>query len=294
MRYPVFADYYNLCKPKVILLMLITCWVGMALASQKTLPWNALVFGTMGIALSGAAAAVINHLADRHIDAKMTRTLFRPIASGRVTPKKALFFAGLLAISGISILFFWVNPLTAYLTLLTVLGYAVFYTLFLKRATPQNIVIGGAAGATPPLLGWVAVCNEMHPYAWLLVLIIFTWTPPHFWALAIYRQQEYANAHIPMLPVTHGVFFTKLCIVLYTCLLWAVTLLPFAVGMSGFLYFIFAFVMGGIFLGHTLVLFRSKSPTAALKTFSFSIWYLLLLFIFLLMDNFLSRITKIL
>jgi protoheme IX farnesyltransferase len=294
MKWSIFQDYYSLCKPKVIFLMLVTCWVGMILATQNTLPWNAFIFGTLGIALSGAAAAVINHLVDRRIDAKMTRTLYRPIASGRITPKKALMFASILAISGISILFFWVNPLTAYLSVLTVLGYACFYTLFLKRATPQNIVIGGAAGATPPLLGWVAVSNEMHAFAWLLVLIIFTWTPPHFWALAIYRQQEYAAANIPMLPVTHGLFFTKLCIVLYTCLLWAVTLLPYVVGMSGLLYFIFAFILGAVFLGYALILFRSKSPSFALKTFSFSILYLLLLFIFLLMDYFLSRIDKFL
>ena len=280
----IFQDYYALCKPQVVLVMLVTSWVGMILASGHVIHWNAIMFGTVGIAFSGAAAAVINHLVDRRIDAKMTRTAYRPIASGKIRPIHAFIFSVFLGSTGLTVLFFLVNHLTAYLTFLTLVGYAVFYTMFLKRATPQNIVIGGAAGATPPLLGWATVSNDIHAYALLLVLIVFTWTPPHFWALAIYRHQEYAKANIPMLPVTHGIPFTKLCIVLYTCLLWGVTLLPFAVGMSGPLYLILAIILGSIFLIYTLVLFQTNSLPFALKTFTFSIVYLLLLFVALLLD----------
>lgn len=280
----IFQDYYALCKPQVVLVMLVTSWVGMILASGHVIHWNPIMFGTVGIAFSGAAAAVINHLVDRRIDAKMTRTAYRPIASGKIRPIHAFIFSVFLGSTGLTVLFFLVNHLTAYLTFLTLVGYAVFYTMFLKRATPQNIVIGGAAGATPPLLGWATVSNDIHAYALLLVLIVFTWTPPHFWALAIYRHQEYAKANIPMLPVTHGIPFTKLCIVLYTCLLWGVTLLPFAVGMSGPLYLILAIILGSVFLIYTLVLFQTNSLAFALKTFTFSIVYLLLLFIALLLD----------
>lgn len=278
-------DYYALCKPKVIFLMLLTAWVGMFLASHSITLWNIYTLATLGISLSAASAAVINHLVDRHMDAKMQRTSKRPIASGRIQPMHAFIFAFLLGLLGLNILFFWVNPLSAYLTFLTLIGYAVFYTLFLKRVTPQNIVIGGAAGATPPILGWVAVSNDIHAYALLLSLIIFTWTPPHFWALAIYRNHEYKKAKIPMLPVTHGVPFTKLCIVLYTLLLWAVSLLPFAVGMSGAPYAILATFLGALFFIYTLVLFQTKSQIFALKTFSFSILYLMLLFVILLIDH---------
>lgn len=284
MQWHIIQDYYSLCKPKVVLLMLLTSWVGMILASER-MQWKIYILATIGIALSGAAAAVINHLIDRQIDAKMKRTLYRPIASGRIQPIHAFLFACCLGTVGLTLLFFEVNRLSAYLTFFTLIGYAVFYTVFLKRATPQNIVIGGIAGATPPLLGWVAITNDIHAYALLLTLIIFTWTPPHFWALAIYRHKEYANANIPMLPVTHGIPFTKLCIVLYTLLLWVVTLLPFVVGMSGPLYATLATVLGGIFLSYTLILFRRNSPNFALKTFSFSILYLMLLFIMLLVDH---------
>jgi protoheme IX farnesyltransferase len=284
----LIQDYLTLCKPKVIVVMLVTTWVGMHLATTSFVPLNILFFGTLGIALSGSAAAVINHLVDRHIDAKMIRTENRPIVCKRISLYHAVLFAILLAISGLLILSFLVNPLTAFLTLLTVIGYAVFYTIFLKRRTPQNIVIGGAAGAMPPLLGWTAVTGELHALAWLPVLIIFAWTPPHFWALAIYRKDDYQNANIPMLPITHGVPFTKLCMILYTLLLFAITLLPYATQMSGFVYLTTAIILGVGFLMHTFVLYRTGSNQMALKTFSFSITYLLLLFTALLVDHYIK------
>lgn len=286
---PLFSrvqDFFTLCKPKVVALMLVTSWVGMYLATPNLVPLHILVLGTFGIACSAAAAAVFNHLADRHIDAKMARTYHRPIASGRISPKEALYFAFLLSTVGLIILFFFINPLTALLTAITMLGYAVCYTLFLKRATPQNIVIGGAAGAAPPLLGWVAVTGEIQADALLLVLIIFTWTPPHFWALAIHRLEDYKKARIPMLPVTHGIAYTKLCILLYTLLLLIVSLLPFVTGMSSTLYFGSAIVLGLLFLYHSIKLYRDASNKYALKTFSFSIVYLLLLFTALMIDHY--------
>lgn len=281
----LIQDYLTLCKPKVILVMLITAWVGMHLASHTGIAWDLFLFTTLGIALSGASAAIINHLVDRHIDAKMIRTEQRPIANGRISVQKAFLFSCILGTLGLSILAFFVNKLTALLTLATLLGYAVLYTMFLKRKTPQNIVIGGAAGATPPLLGWVAVSNEISAYALLLVLIIFTWTPPHFWALAIHRCEDYKRANIPMLPVTHGLAFTKLYIVLYTILLCIVSLFPFITGMSGILYLIFASLLGIAFLIQTLILYRSHKTKTAMQTFSFSILYLLLLFGALLLDH---------
>ncbi len=279
-------DYLTLCKPKVILVMLVTTWVGMHLATQTFVAWQSFLWGTIGIALSGSAAAVINHLVDRHIDAKMSRTENRPLVHKRISVQNAILFSILLATSGLLILTFLVNPLTALLTLLTVLGYAVFYTLFLKRRTPQNIVIGGAAGAMPPLLGWTAVSSETSAFAWLLVLIIFTWTPPHFWALAIYRKEDYQNANVPMLPNTHGIAFTKLFMVLYAILLLVITLLPYATHMSGILYLSCALILGILFLRQTIVLYKTESNTIALKTFSFSIVYLLLLFSALLLDHY--------
>jgi len=279
-------DYFVLCKPKVVLVMLITAWVGMHLASNTFVPWNLFVFGTLGIALAGGSAAVINHLVDRHIDAKMTRTEKRPLACKRISVPKAFLFSVILGISGLVLLILFVNLTTALLTFATLLGYAVFYTLFLKRRTPQNIVIGGAAGAMPPLLGWAAVTNEIDACAWILVLIIFTWTPPHFWALAIYRCEDYQKANIPMLPITHGIHFTKLCIVLYTLLLFGITLLPYAIQMSGILYLIAAIILGSLFLFKVIVLYRTNSNPMAFKTFSFSILYLLLLFIALLIDHY--------
>jgi len=266
--------------------MLVTTWVGMHLATTSFVPFDILIFGTIGIACSGGSAAVINHLVDRHIDAKMIRTEKRPIVCKRISPYHATLFAILLAVSGLLILSFLVNSLTAFLTFLTIIGYAVFYTVFLKRRTPQNIVIGGAAGAMPPLLGWTAVTGELHALAWLPVLIIFTWTPPHFWALAIYRKEDYQNANIPMLPITHGIPFTKLCMILYTFLLFAITLLPYATQMSGLVYLIAAIILGIGFLAHTFVLYKNCSNYMALKTFSFSITYLLLLFTALLVDHY--------
>jgi heme o synthase len=281
----IFLDFFTLCKPKVVGLMLITTWVGMHLATTKIIPYPIFIFTTIGIALSAASAAVLNHLADRHIDIKMSRTEQRPIACGRIVPKHALWFAIFLAILGLTILTFQVNSLTALLTFSTMLGYAVCYTLFLKRATPQNIVIGGAAGATPPLLGWTAITGEIQADALLLVLIIFTWTPPHFWALAIYRIEDYQKANIPMLPVTHGIAYTKLITLLYTLLLFAVSLLPFVTGMSGNLYLIAATILGLLFIRQSYLLYKTDSKKVALKTFSFSIVYLLLLFIALMLDH---------
>lgn len=284
--FSIATDYLTLCKPKVILVMLATAWVGMHLATHTFVPWNILLFGTLGIAFTGSSAAIINHLVDRHIDAKMIRTARRPLVNHRISIPKAMILSAVLGITGLLILIFLVNPLTALLTFLTFLGYAVFYTLFLKHRTPQNIVIGGIAGAMPPLLGWTAVSNEISAFAWLLVLIIFAWTPPHFWALAIYRRDDYQKANIPMLPNTHGIAFTKLCVVLYTILLFAITLLPYATKMSGHLYLVAAIILGILFLKKTLLLYRSDTMATAIQTFGFSILYLLLLFLALLIDHY--------
>lgn len=281
-------DYLLLCKPKVVLLMLITAWVGMYLAIPQTVPWATLVFATLGIALAAGSAAIINHLIDRHVDFKMARTAMRPIASGRITPRQALVFAAILAIIAWLILYALVNTVTALLTFASVFGYAVVYTMYLKRATPQNIVIGGLSGAMPPLLGWAAVSGTITAHALLLVLIIFTWTPPHFWALAIYRVKDYTAANIPMLPVTHGIKFTKLCLLLYTILLSAVTCLPFVVHMSGFIYLTTALILNTLFLIFAIRLYVAKDEAEhriAIKTFNFSLLYLLLIFSALLLDR---------
>ncbi|WP_347252237.1 heme o synthase, partial [Legionella sp.] len=240
----------------------------------------------VGIGLCAGSAAAINHLVDKRIDAIMARTKRRPIAGGRVSVRQALYFATLLATLGLAILIIFVNVLTAILTFVTLIGYAGIYTGYLKRATPQNIVIGGLAGAAPPLLGWTAVTNQLDPQALLLVLIIFTWTPPHFWALAIYRIEEYKHAEIPMLPVTHGVAFTKLNVLLYTILLLVVTSLPFVVGMSGWLYLMGASLLGIRFLYWAIALYCSEQPAMAMRTFRFSIVYLMMLFVFLLIDHY--------
>ncbi|MCP4412562.1 MAG: protoheme IX farnesyltransferase [Gammaproteobacteria bacterium] len=234
----------ELCKPKVVLLMLFTSAVGMLLAADGYIPWFELIVANFGIALASGAAAAINHYVDRHIDIEMGRTDSRPLPQGAIKPLDAIIFATILAIIGLSTLFFWINPLTAILTFIGLLGYAVLYTMYLKRNTPHNIVIGGAAGAAPPLLGWVAVTGEVNTEALLLFLIIFIWTPPHFWALAIKKRVEYAKTGIPMLPVTHGVEFTKLHIFLYTLMLMAVTLLPFIIHMSGIIYLSGAIALG--------------------------------------------------
>ncbi|MDX1724547.1 MAG: heme o synthase [Pseudomonas sp.] len=282
-----WRDYLELTKPKVVVLMLITSLVGMFLATRAGVPWTVLVFGNLGIGLCAGGAAAVNHVVDRRIDSIMARTHKRPLAEGRVTPLAALSFALLLSVAGLSLLLAFTNELAAWLTLASLLGYAVIYTGFLKRATPQNIVIGGLAGAAPPLLGWVAVTGELTAEPLLLVLIIFAWTPPHFWALAIHRKAEYAKANIPMLPVTHGEHYTKVHILLYTGALFAVSLLPYAIHMSGLLYLVCAIGLGARFLHWAWVLYRDSKPHAAINTFKYSIWYLFLLFIALLVDHYL-------
>ncbi|MCQ4273781.1 heme o synthase [Stutzerimonas degradans] len=282
-----WRDYLELTKPKVVLLMLITSLVGMFLATRAGVPWTVLLFGNLGIALCAGGAAAVNHVVDRRIDAVMARTHKRPLAEGRVSPAAALTFALALGVAGLALLLAFTNALAAWLTLASLIGYAVIYTGFLKRATPQNIVIGGLAGAAPPLLGWVAVTGQISAEPLLLVLIIFAWTPPHFWALAIHRRAEYAKVNIPMLPVTHGVHYTKVHILLYTAILLAVSFMPFAIHMSGLLYLVAAALLGGRFLYWAIALYRDSRPHAAIKTFKFSIWYLFALFIALLVDHYL-------
>lgn len=282
-----WRDYLELTKPMVVVLMLITSLAGMFLATRAGVSWSVLLFGNLGIGLCAGGAAVVNHVVDRRIDALMARTHKRPLAQGRVEPLPALLFALALALLGMVLLLVFTNALTAWLTLASLLGYAVLYTGFLKRATPQNIVIGGLAGAAPPLLGWVAVSGHVSAEPLMLVLIIFAWTPPHFWALAIHRKEEYAKADIPMLPVTHGERYTKLHILLYTLILLAVSLLPYAIHMSGPLYLVCALALGLRFLQWAWVLYRSSRPHAAIGTFKYSIGYLFALFIALLLDHYL-------
>jgi protoheme IX farnesyltransferase len=282
----LWRDYLELTKPKVVVLMLITSLVGMFLATRAGVPWTVVVFGNLGIALCAGGAAAVNHVVDRRIDAVMARTHKRPLAEGRVSPVAALTFAMALSVLGLVVLLAFTNELTAWLTLASLLGYAVLYTGFLKRATPQNIVIGGLAGAAPPLLGWVAVTGHISAEPLLLVLIIFAWTPPHFWALAIHRKAEYAKADIPMLPVTHGEHYTKVHIVLYTLVLLAVSLMPYVIHMSGLLYLACAVVLGARFLQWSWILYFDSKPHAAINTFKFSIYYLFLLFIALLLDHY--------
>ena len=283
----IWRDYYELCKPNVVLLMLVTSVIGMFMAVPGMVPLDVLILGNLGIALCAASAAAVNHLVDQRIDTQMARTENRPIATGRVSTVGASVFAGVLGVSGMAILLIWINALTAWLTFAALLGYAVVYTLYLKRATSQNIVIGGIAGAAPPLLGWTAVTGEIHHHALLLVLIIFAWTPPHFWALAIARKDEYAKVGIPMLPVTHGVEYTKLHTLLYTLILVVATLLPFATGMSSILYLIGALVLNAGFVYWAIVLMRGKDPKAPMQTFKYSIVYLLALFVIMLLDHYL-------
>ncbi|GAA0854998.1 heme o synthase [Aliiglaciecola litoralis] len=281
-----WRDYYELTKPKVIMLLLLTALVGMCLATDGWVSWQILVAGLGGIGLLSSAAAVINHVVDRKIDSKMARTFNRPVTKGKISPKRALLFALLLGVAGYLCLELWVNRLTAVLTLLSLVGYAVIYTMYLKRATPQNIVIGGLAGAAPPLLGWTAVTGEIHSHALLLVLIVFTWTPPHFWALAIHRVKDYAKAEIPMLPVTHGVEFTKTSVLLYTLLLTIVCLLPFLTGMSGLIYLVGASLLNAGFMYYAWKLKFASNEATAMKTFGFSIVHLMVLFVVLLVDHY--------
>ncbi len=282
-----WRDYLELCKPRVVLLMLLTVVVGMYLATPGWVSLSLLLSSLLGIGLCAGSAAAINHLVDKRIDAIMARTKKRPVARGQVSVRQALWFALIMGALGLTVLVVFVNQLTALLTFVTLIGYAGIYTGYLKRATSQNIVIGGLAGAAPPLLGWTAVTNQLDPQALLLVLIIFIWTPPHFWALAIYRYEEYQHAQIPMLPVTHGIAFTKLNVYLYTILLLVVSVLPFVTGMSGLFYLIGALVLGMRFLFWSHKLYRTDKPVVAMQTFRFSIVYLMLLFVFLLVDHYL-------
>ena len=287
-----FADYYELCKPNVVYLMLLTSAIGMFMATPGTVPWEILFFGNVGIGLCAASGAVINHLVDQRIDIIMARTHNRPVAQGRVDRSAAGIFAIALGLAGMAMLMFKVNALTAWLTLFSLVGYAGIYTLWLKRATPQNIVIGGLPGAAPPLLGWVAVTGEVSGHGLLLALIIFAWTPPHFWALAIHRKDDYAKAGIPMLPVTHGVKYTALHILLYTFVLLAASLLPFATGLCGPLYLAGAAILGLIFLYYAVAIMREK-PKAPMQTFWFSIVYLMALFLIMLLDHYLFPVGEI-
>ena len=282
-----WSDYLELCKPRVVALMILTSVIGMLLAVPGMVPLDVLILGNLGIALCAGSAATVNHLVDRQIDQKMLRTFNRPVATGRVEPVKAAWFALATGVVGMAILLVFINALTAWLTLASLLGYAVVYTLFLKRATPQNIVIGGIAGAAPPLLGWTAVTGELGGYGLLLVLIIFAWTPPHFWALAVHRKDEYANADIPMLPVTHGEHYTKIHILLYTLILFAVSLLPYATGMLNWLYLTGAVVLGAGFLYWAVRLLLSDDASLGMDTFKYSIIYLMALFVVMLLDHYL-------
>lgn len=281
-----WRDYLELTKPRVVLLMLLCALVGMFLAVPGMVPVDTLVFGLIGIALVAGSAAVVNHIADAEIDARMARTHDRPVAAGRIGFRQGLAFSAVLGVVGMVVLYVFVNPLTAWLNLASWVGYGLIYTLFLKRATPQNIVIGGLFGAAPPLFGWAAVSNSVEPGALLLVLIIFAWTPPHFWALALDRKDEYAKVDIPMLPVTHGDAYTRLHIFLYTLILLAVSLLPFVIGMSGVLYLAGALALGGGFVYWAIVLLRNRNPRAPIETFRYSILYLGLLFAVLLVDHY--------
>ena len=290
MRY--WCDYYELCKPRVVALIIFTAVVGMLLAVPGMVPWQPLVFGTLGIGLAAASAAAINQVVDQKVDAVMRRTRSRPLPTGHLTNVQALVFSAILGIASMLILVFLVNPLTAMLTALSLIGYAIVYTMYLKRATPQNIVIGGAAGAAPPVLGWTAVTGTLDPNSLLLFLIIFAWTPPHFWALAIHRADEYAKVGIPMLPVTHGIPFTRRQVLFYTIILVAVTALPFAVRMSGPLYFGGAMLLGAIFLYYAIRMQSGKDERLPIRTFGYSIIYLMLIFALLLIDHYVPLLQR--
>ena len=281
----IWRDYLELCKPNVVALMLLTSVIGMLLSVPGKVPLDVMLFGNLGIATLAGAAAVINHLVDRRVDTKMARTYNRPVAQGRISPVNAAIFAATLATAGFLTLYFLINPVTAWLTISASVGYAFVYTFFLKRATPQNIVIGGLAGAAPPLLGWTAATGEIHGHALLLVLIIFAWTPPHFWALAIHRRKEYANADIPMLPVTHGEHYTKIHTLLYTVILLVVSMLPYVTHMLGWIYLLGAVVLGVGYLYFVFVLLVTKKANAGMDAFWYSIVYLMCLFAAMLLDH---------
>jgi heme o synthase len=283
-----FRQFLALTKPRVVQLIVFCAVIGMFLAVPGLPPPATVFFATLGIALVAGAAAAVNCLVEQKIDALMLRTRGRPLPRGQVTSVSTLVFAGIVGGAGMLLLYAFVNPLTMWLTLATFLGYAVVYTIVLKPATPQNIVIGGASGAMPPVLGWVAVTNQVAPEALLLFLIIFAWTPPHFWALALYRTADYAKAGLPMLPVTHGAEYTRLQIVLYTVVLVLVTMLPYVIRMSGVIYLVAALALGGVFLAYAIRLYRNYSDSLARATFRYSILYLTALFSALLIDHYLQ------
>jgi len=282
-----WRSYYELTKPRVVMLIVFTSIVGTLLAVPGMPPLDALIFGNIGIGLAAASAAIVNHVLDERIDAQMSRTKRRPLPTGKLSPRAALAFSAVLCVISMAMLWFLVNPLTAVLTFASLIGYAVIYTVWLKRATSQNIVIGGAAGAAPPVLGWAAVTNSIDPNALLLFLIVFVWTPPHFWALAIARKDEYAKVGIPMLPVTHGIPFTRLQVLLYTMLLTAVTLMPFVTGMSGLIYLAAALILNGMFVWYAWAMKHTERAHLPMKVFRFSITYLMWLFAALLVDHYL-------
>lgn len=281
-----WRHYLELCKPRVVALIVFTAIVGMLLAVPGLPPLGHFLYGTLGIGLAASSAAAINHFIDQKADAEMARTKNRPLPTGGLKSQNVLVFAGVIGTLAMALLIVKVNALTAFLTFLSLIGYAVIYTVYLKKMTPQNIVIGGIAGAAPPLLGWAAITGEIHHHALLLVLIIFVWTPPHFWALAIARRDEYAKVSIPMLPVTHGVEFTRLQILLYTILLLITTLLPYLTGMSGLIYLLSAVLLGLGFLYYAIQMMRKKDNKTAMRTFGYSIVYLMLIFAALLLDHY--------
>ncbi len=288
-----WRDYLELCKPKVVALIVFTALVGMFLATPGMVPWDVLVFGTLGIGLSAGSAAAVNHLVDRRVDGIMVRTKNRPLPTGHLNTRNSIVFALVIGVLGMFILTVFVNALTAWLTFLSLIGYAGIYTMYLKRATPQNIVIGGAAGAAPPVLGWTAVTGSVDPNALLLFLIIFVWTPPHFWALALNRHRDYADADIPMLPVTHGLAFTRLHILLYTIMLTAVSVLPFVTGMSHVLYLVGVLLLDAGFLYYAIALISHTDDKLAMKTFGYSIFYLMALFALLLIDHYVPLLLSL-
>ena len=288
-----WQDYLALCKPKIVALIIFTAAVGMFLAAPGMVPLNVFILGNLGIALAAASAAVINHVVDQRVDAIMKRTMQRPLPKGNISIDGAIIFAVLLGLASMAILVIYINTLTAVLTLVSLVGYGFIYSMFLKRATPQNIVIGGASGAAPPVLGWTAVTGTLDPNSLLLFLIIFAWTPPHFWALAIYRREEYEKAGIPMLPVTHGARFTRRYILYYTIMLFLVSLLPFVFFMSGGMYLFGAVILGAGFLYYAIKMQTDHSDKLAMETFSYSIIYLMALFVFLLADHYLAMIIRL-
>ena len=288
---PSWRDFLEMCKPRVVLLMLLCTMVGMFLATTGMVAWNVLVFGNLGVALVAGSAAAMNHMVDASIDAKMARTQNRPLAQGRVSNLQGAVFVGVTGVLGIAILALLINPLTAWLNLASWFGYGVIYSIYLKRATPQNIVIGGLFGAAPPLFGWTAVTGSIDGGGLLLVLIIFAWTPPHFWALAIDRMEEYRQVDIPMLPVTHGEEYTKLHILLYTIVLIVTSVLPFVIGMSNVLYLVSALALGAGFLYWSLMMIFSQNVRAPIETFRYSIFYLMALFLALLADHYIFPVS---